>query len=84
LRGEWIASDEEPQASLCPMTGIFHTHSCPFDYSKRLGLGRFGYIEIVTDQVVSVQVPINVHRTAEKTWALTSAADIHHRLDSAQ
>ena len=66
------------------MTGVFYTHPWPFDYGKRIGFGWLGYVEIVTEQVVSVQVPINMHRATEEARALASAADIHYRLDCAQ
>jgi hypothetical protein len=84
LGDEGIAPDEESQVSFCPMTGVFHTHPRPFDYCKKLGFGWLGYVEIVTEQVVSVQAPVNVHRTAKETGTLATATNIHHRLNCAQ
>ena len=66
------------------MFGIVHTDSRPIDNGQRFVFRRNGDIEVVADQVVSVEAPVDVHRFTEQPRALGSAIDIFHRLDGPQ
>ncbi len=66
------------------MFGVGDTDPRPLDDGQRLFFRRIGDIEIVADQVVSVESPVNVHRLAEQSRALGSAIDVFHRLDGPQ
>ena len=66
------------------MFGVVHTDPRPLDNGQRFFFRRSGDIEIVADQVVSVEAPVDVHRFAEQSRALGSAIDIFHRLDGPQ
>ena len=66
------------------MFGIVHTDPRPIDDGQRFIFRRSRDVEIVADQVVCVEAPVNVHRLTEQSRALGSAIDISHRLDGPQ
>ena len=66
------------------MFGIVHTDPGPLDDGERFVFLRSGDIEIVADQVMSIEAPVDAHRFAEQPRALGSAVGILHRLDGPQ
>jgi len=66
------------------MFGVGDTDSRPIDNGQRFVFRRIGDIEIVADQVVSVEAPVDVHRFTEQSRALGSPIDIFDRLDGPQ
>ena len=67
-----------------PLFGIVHTDPRPLDNGQRVVFRRGGDIEVVADQVVSVEAPVDAHRFTEQPRALGSAIDIFDWLDGPQ
>jgi len=66
------------------MFGIVHTDPRPIDNDQRFLIRWSGDIEIIADQVVSVEASVNVHPFAKQPRALGPAIDIFHRFDGPQ
>ncbi len=66
------------------MFGVGDSDPRPLDDGQRLFVWGSGDIEVVAEQVVSVEAPVDVHRLAEQSRALSSAIDILHGFDSPQ
>src|ERR1035438_6684385 len=81
---ERTAVDVESQLPPRPMPRVFHADAGPLDNDQRLDLWRCGDVEILAQQVVSVEALVNLHGSAEQAGALGAAFDILHRLNGAQ
>ena len=66
------------------MPRVVHTDPRSFDDGERFGLRCCGDEEVVTDEVMAVKTPVNVHRAAEQAGAAGPVVEVFDRFQCPQ